>query len=216
MPVVTIRGQLGSGAREVGRQIAETLHVGYVDREIIGEVAARLHREEEEVIEKEIPPSGFLSRIAEALGHSYGFADGFDGAYLSIAQMPLDDTRYIKALESVVKELVRNKQFVILGRGSQFILKDYPGALHVLVVAPFDVRLNRVMEDLKLDQESAKKEIVRSDSSTREFIKRYFRAELEDPVHYDLVINTGHISFDVATSIVLNALSLKKRTTSQI
>ena len=210
MPVVTIRGQLGSGAREVGRLIAENLHVDYVDREIIAEVATRLHREEEEVIEKEIPPSGFLSRIAEALGQSYGFADGFDGAYLSIAQMPLDDTRYIKALESVVKELVRDKQLVILGRGSQFILKDYPGILHVLVVAPFEVRLKRVMEDLTLDRETAKKEIVRSDSSTREFVKRYFRAELEDPIYYDLVINTEHIGFQAASSMVLNALSLKE------
>jgi cytidylate kinase len=216
MSVVTIRGQLGSGAREVGRQVAESLHADYVDREIIAEVAARLHREEEEVIEKEIPPRGFLSRIAEALGHSYGFADGFDGAYLSIAQMPLDDTRYIKALESVVKELVRNKQLVILGRGSQFILKDSPGVFHVLIVAPFDLRLERVMEDLKLDRESAKREIVHSDSSTREFVKRYFRAELEDPVHYDLVINTGHFGFHVAASMVLNALSLKERSTNQL
>ncbi len=215
MPVVTIRGRLGSGAREVGRQVAENLHVDYVDREIIAEVAARLHREEEEVIEKEIPPSGFLSRIAEALGHSYGFTDGFDGAYLSIAQMPLDDARYIKALESVVKELVRNKHLVILGRGSQFILKDYPGVLHVLIVAPLELRLKRVMEDLKVDREASKREIVHSDNSTREFIKRYFRADLEDPVHYDLVINTQHIGFPAATSIVLNALSLKEQIRNQ-
>ena len=43
-------------------------------------------------------------------------------------------------------------------------------------------------------------------------MKRYFRAELEDPEHYDLVINTEHLSFQAAASIVVDALSLKNQT----
>jgi len=74
MSLVTIRGQLGSGASEAGRQIADRLQANYVDREIIAEVAARLHREEREVIAKEMPPSSFLGRIAESLGTDYAFA----------------------------------------------------------------------------------------------------------------------------------------------
>ena len=212
MSVVTIRGQLGSGAPEVGRQVADRLQADYVDREIIAEVAARLQRQEQEVIAKEMPPSSLLDRIAEALGGSYGFGEGFDGAYLSISQMPLDDTRYLQALGSVVRELARRQPLVILGRGSHFILKDYPGALHVLVVAPLEVRVKRLMQDRKFDQETAKLEIARSDKSLREFIKRYFKAELEDPVYYDLVINTGRFSFQAAASIVVDALSFKDKT----
>ena len=212
MFVVTIRGQLGSGAPEVGRHVADRLHADYVDREIIAEVAARLHRQEEDVIAKETPPSSLLGRIAEALGRSYGFGDGFDGAYLPIQQMPLDDTRYLRALESVVRELAQSQSLVIRGRGSQFILKDHPGALHILVVAPLEVRVKRVMEDLTLDQEAAKQEIARFDNSLREFIKRYFKAEWEDPAYYDLVINTARISFRAAASIVVDALSFKDRT----
>ena len=56
MSIVTIRGQLESGATEVGKQVADRLHADYVDQEIIAEVAARLHRKEQEVIEKEMPP----------------------------------------------------------------------------------------------------------------------------------------------------------------
>jgi len=209
MSLVTIRGQLGSGASEAGRQIADRLQANYVDREIIAEVAARLHREEREVIAKEMPPSSFLGRIAEALGTSYAFGDGMAGAYLPVGEIPLDNTRYLKALESVVRELVRSQPLVILGRGSQFILKGYPGILHVLAVAPIEVRVERVMRDRRLDQEAAKLEILRYDNSLREFFKRYFKAEPEDPVHYDLVINTGRFSFQAAASIVVDALSFK-------
>jgi cytidylate kinase len=209
MSVVTIRGQLGSGAPEVGRQIADRLHADYVDREIIAEVAARLNRQEQDVVAKEMPDSSLLSRIAEALGRG-GVC--FEGAYLPTWEIPPDDTRYLEALKFVVKELARSQLLVIRGRGSQFILKDYPGALHILLVAPIEERVKRVMENLWLDQEAAKREIERFDKSRREFIKRYFHAELEDPAYYDLVINTERLSFEAAASIVVDALSLKDRT----
>ena len=215
MSVVTIRGPLGSGAPEVGRQIANRLQADYVDREIIAEVAARLHRKEQEVIAKEMPPSSLLGRIAEALTHSYAFGDGMAGAYLPVWQIPLDDTRYLQALESVVRELARSQPLVILGRGSHFILKDYPGTLHILAVAPLKVRVERVMQDLKLNREAAKLEITRFDNGVREFSKRYFKAEMEDPVYYDMVINTERFSFQAAASIVVNALSFKNQIVNQ-
>jgi cytidylate kinase len=209
MAVVTIRGKLGSGAPEVGKLIAERIQADYVDREIIAEVAARLNRQEQEVIAKEMPPSNLLGRIAEALGHNYAFGDGLAGAYLPVGEIPLDDTRYLQALESVVRELARTEPLVILGRGSQFILKNYPGALHVWVMAPFEVRLKRIMQDLRLDQEAAKAEIARVDSGLRAFIRRYFKTELEDPEYYDLSISTERFSFKDAATIVVDALSLR-------
>ncbi len=208
MPVVTIRGLLGSGAPEIGRQVADRLHIDYVDREIIAEVAARLRRHEQDVVEKEMPRGGLLGRIAEALEHTYGF----EGVGLPVWEMPLDDSRYLQSLESVIRKLAASRSIVIFGRGSQFILRDYPGALHILVVAPLEVRVKRVMQNLKSDEDTAKREIARFDNSGREFIKRYFHAELEDPRHYDLVINSEHLSFDAAASIVIDALSFKDRT----
>ena len=215
MPIITIRGPLGSGAPERGKLAADNLHIDYVDREIIAAVAARLNRQEEDVTEKETPPSGLFGRIARALERGYSSDLGFEGAYMHVWQIPLDDARYFNTLEAVIKELARSQSLVIQGRGSQFILRDYPKALHVLMTAPTEVRLKRVMETLKLDRENAKREIVRFDSGAREFIKRYFKAEVWDPVYYDLVVNTDHLGFQAAASIVLNALSFKDETVSR-
>jgi cytidylate kinase len=71
------------------------------------------------------------------------------------------------------------------------------------------------MENLKLDRENAKREIARFDGGAREFIKRYFKAEVWDPVHYDLVVNTEHLAFPAAASIIVNALSFKDETVSR-
>ncbi len=209
MAVVTIRGQMGSGAPEIGRLVADKLHADYVDREIIAKVAALLNRRKQNVIAKEMPPGSLLGRIAQALGRGYAFDVDYKGVFLPAWEIPLDDTRYLAGLKSIIKELASNQSIVIRGRGSQFILMDYPGAFHVLVVAPLEIRVKSIMENLNLDGEAADKEIARSDSSHCEFIRRYFQAELEDPVNYDLVINTGHLDFETAASIIVNALPLK-------
>jgi len=209
MSVVTIRGELGSGAPEIGRLVAERLHADYVDREIIAQVAASLKRHEEEVQEKEMPPSSLLGRIGKALEYSYAFDIGAAAAYLPTWEIPLNDARYLEALESVVRELARSGSIVMRGRGTQFILKDYPGSLHILTVASFEVRLKRVMEELKIDQEAAKQEITRFRNSRHEFIKRYFHAEMEDPAHYDLVINTERFSYQAAASMIIGAAAFK-------
>jgi len=100
------------------------------------------------------------------------------------------------------------KSIVIRGRGSQFILKDFPGAFHVLIVAPIEVRVKRVMESLKLNEEGARKEIARFDDGSREFVKRYFKANIADPINYDIVINTNNLSIEGAASIIVDAAHL--------
>ena len=212
MVVVTIRGSLGSGALEIGRQAADRLHVDYVDREIIAGVAARTVWSKNAVKAKEMPTGSFLERISKALKHVYSLGESIEGVFLPAWAIPLDDTRYLLGLRSVIRKLAESQSVVICGRGSQFLLGDYPGVLHVLVVAPLAIRVKRIMKSLKLDEVAAKKEIARFDSSRKEFIKRYFQVEMEDPIYYDLVINTEHLSVEAAASIIVDALPFKERT----
>jgi Cytidylate kinase-like family len=221
MPVITIRGQLGSGAPEIGRLIAYVLRIDYVDQETTARVAELLDRGEHDVMAKEMPPSGIMGRISEAWEHvpplsaSPSSTDMHLSPCLPNWEKPIGDTSYLAGLHSVVRQLSRGKSVVIRGRGSQFILRDIPDAFHVLVVAPLDIRVKRVMESLKVNEKSAKREIAAFDGRRREFIKRYFRTELEDPINYDLVINTAHLDFETAAAIVINALPLEDRSTCE-
>jgi cytidylate kinase len=206
MPVITIRGQLGSGNPEVGKRVADQLHVDYVDRQIIAQVASCLHCQEQEVMAKETPPTNLFRRIVEALGQSSAYGDCLAGAYLPVSEIPLGDRNYLQALESVIRGLARTESIVIQGRGSQFILRGHPGSLHVLTVAPLKTRIGRVMKELKIDGEAALNEIGRQDGSRREFIKRYFKADVENPEGYDLVVNTERFTFEAAAAIIVDSL----------
>jgi hypothetical protein len=209
MPVITIRGQFGSWADDIGELIAHKLHIDYVDREIIAGVAERLRRPSTSIAEKEMPPSTLMGRIAEALiKTSYGGDSIYAEIHSHLWEIPLDDTSYLSGLECVIKELAGSQSIVIRGRGSQFILKDFPGAFHVMIVAPVEVRVKRVMERQKLNEEDARNEIVRFDNGSREFVKRHFKANIADPVNYDIVINTNHLGIEDAVSIIVDAVQL--------
>jgi cytidylate kinase len=215
MPIVTIRGQMGSGAPEIGKIVAAQLKIDYVDREIIADVAKKLNYPEQKIEKQEMPPTRLIKRIIDAIAHTYPpipDSAGYKPAmmYLSPSEIPLDDSGYVAGLESVIKDLATGNSIVIRGRGSQFILKDYPGAFHVLIVTPLETRVKRLMKSLDFEEKHARQEINNFDNSRREFIKRYFKADLENPVHYDLVINTEHLDFQSAASLIIDALSLKQ------
>lgn len=206
MAIITIRGTLGSGAPEIGKLIADRLHIDYIDREIIAQVAEQIQRPKQDIAAKEMPSGSLLGRISEALERNAYYRAS---AYLPTWEIPLEDTQYLPALESVITDIARSGSIVIRGRGSQFILKDLPRALHVLVVAPLDLRVKRIMENSKIEESEVRKMIQRFDSSRRVFTKKYFHAGLEDPINYDLVINTEHLSFENATIIITSALPFK-------
>jgi cytidylate kinase len=210
MTIITIRGQLGSGAPEIGQLLASRLHMDYVDREIIARVAEELRRHEIEIEEKEAPETSLSGKIAEALSYGYAMGPYSTGMYLPAWNIPLNRTGYLKGLETVIRKLAERNSIVIRGRGSQFILKDFRDTIHILVLAPFEIRLARVMKDLNLNKDEASKEIERFDSSRHEFIKRYFKAEIEDPVNYDLVINTKKLDVDAAVTLIIGTLNLIK------
>jgi cytidylate kinase len=210
MPVITIRGQMGSGAPDIGRLVAAHFNIDYIDREIIADIASKLNYPEQKIEKQEMPPTGLIKRIKDAIEHTYPSASESSGSrpvmmYLPISEIPLGDFEYLAGLESVIKKLAADNAIVIRGRGSQFILKDHPGAIHILTVAPLGIRIKRIMKKMKVDEKSAVQEIQKFDSSRREFVKRYFKANLEDPVHYNLVINTGHLDYEAAAAVITGA-----------
>lgn len=209
MPVITIRGQTGSGASDIGRLVARLIEGDYVDRQVIAEVAELVKRPEAQVEAKEHIPPHLFQRIVGSLRHTLSGTGKIDSAYMRTWEEPLDDGEYIEALEAVVRDLAVEDKIVIVGRGSQHILRNNPSVLHVLVVAPVEVRLNRVMTDRQSEREEAERYIEENDASRRNFIQRFFQKDLEDPMLYDLVVSTKYISYETAARLIATAAADK-------
>jgi cytidylate kinase len=210
MAVITIRGQLGSGAPEIGKILANRLNYEYIDRKIIESVSSKTKYSKREILMKERPAGTFPGRIIESLNQTYPAALAREGAYVPGWEFPLTDWKYLESLKIVIEEIADRGSVVIRGRGSQFILKNHLNTLHVLTVAPIKLRIMRVMNALNIEEKVAINKIASFDSSRREFIKRYFRADIENPLNYDLVLNTQTIDPNDSAGLIVCALSRKK------
>lgn len=209
MSVITIRGQTGSGAPEIGREVARLTKCDYVDREILEHIAHMVNRPVAQIAEKEQVPKRLARRILSALNKAREKSGSAESAYRRTWEEPLDDAKYLYALESVIQDLALEENIVLVGRGSQFILSNYPSALHVLVIAPLPKRIRGMAATLDISQQQARKQIEEADNSRRAFIRRFFKRALENPDYYDLVINTEHLTYDSAARIIISAAQEK-------
>jgi cytidylate kinase len=94
---------------------------------------------------------------------------------------------------------------IVLGRGACHILPP-ERTLRVLVVAPRHFRLGRLARTRKLSEAEAEATLIREDDERRAFLKHHFGTLADDPLDYDLVVNTGAVGLDAAARIVLEAL----------
>lgn len=227
MPVVTVSGGLASGAREVARLAARRLDYDYVDQEILVQAARALgvsyewveSRDERTVSLGERLAAmlrTFLERSAAAgvsdpmmggpgletlLARTYGEAAG-----LTEAEEPgFDERRYIETLTFVIREIASKGDVVILGRGSQLILRDWPQALHVLVLAPMEERVRLLCEREGIDREEAVRRIQESDRHRAAFHRKFFKADPSDPCLYDLVVRLPRVNQDTAAELIATA-----------
>jgi cytidylate kinase len=95
---------------------------------------------------------------------------------------------------------------IIVGRGSQVILKDLPDVLHVRIIAPLERRIERWMERNNISHEEAKKITLERDRKHVHFVETYFDEDINNPDLYDLIINTDKLTLDCAADLIIDAV----------
>jgi cytidylate kinase len=73
--------------------------------------------------------------------------------------------------------------------------------LHIRIIAPLDVRVERLVARHRISAESALAQIRASDRRRKRFVEHAYHVDWGDPALYDLVINTA--ALDVASSASL-------------
>lgn len=227
MPLITINSPHGSGAVEVGHMVARMLHWDYVDRLVLAEASTRIGATLEAAEEKEQRVGSLRDRIARfvqrmlersalsgAGGEPY-FGTGYDillaRDYTELTEGPItsaqqvDDKHFIEVTTAVIKDLAQAGNVVINGRGSNIILKDYPGALHVGLWAHMERRVATLMTRHHIHESEARELAIRMEAARKSYFKRYFNADPYHPGYYDLVINMDKFDFTSAANIIVQA-----------
>jgi cytidylate kinase len=91
-----------------------------------------------------------------------------------------------------------------VGRGSNIIAARMPHVFHVRLIAPLKERVRHVEEFYQLKSAEAAQRVRELDDARSRYVRHCFRADVADPVHYHLIINTARTGFQKAAQIIAN------------
>jgi len=95
---------------------------------------------------------------------------------------------------------------ILIGRGGNVVTSRLPDVLHVRLVAPFEKRVEHAHKYYNMTRAGAHKFCLKEDQGRARYLKKYFNADINDPLLYHMVINTGEMNYDAAAKIIGEAV----------
>lgn len=190
----------GAGGEEIGRLVADSLGLLYVDEQVIARAAAKAGVDVERVADEERRKSifsGLLDHLAE------GGAASFTPVPAWTDELPSEAVRGF--IRDAIHEIAEQGNAVIVAHAASFALGPGPRTLRVLVTASQETRSARLSSADGMSQEEAAKAIRRSDADRSDYLKRFYGIAQELPIQYDLVVNTDTISNETAAELITQA-----------
>ncbi|HEY3397258.1 MAG TPA: cytidylate kinase-like family protein [Armatimonadota bacterium] len=190
--IVTISRERGSGGTLVGMMVAKELDWDFYDRELINDVAQHMGVDPANIAAHDERAPSFVQNVMLQL----------------LEGKTPTKTQYLRSLVRIVRSIRSRGNAVIIGRAAHLIAPD---ALRIRVVAPVQMRVERVaeLEDMSLAQ--AEREVLTADREREQFIRSYFGVDSADPVQYDLIINTAATNLEHAAHLVICALESRRQ-----
>ena len=190
--VITVAREYGSGGRYVARLIADKLGIKFYDKDFITKVAQETGLTESYIEENE-QKRGILANLEQ---------DG--GAGLSGR-----DELFIKESE-IIKKIAKEESCVIVGRCSDYVLKDDKDTVKVFVYSNDDDKIKRATKYYGLEEKSADKEIKKIDKMRANHYKYYTGREWKDYSNYDICINSDALGVEKSADIICEMIEQKQ------
>jgi cytidylate kinase len=112
----------------------------------------------------------------------------------------------IKHVTETMHGLVASGNVILIGRGGNMVTAKLPHIFHVRLVAPLDKRIEHCIEAYQMTREKASKFCPAEDHARQRYFKKYFNAEIDDPLLYHMIINTGQMTYDAAAKLIGDAV----------
>ncbi len=185
MAVVTMSSELGSEGEQIARALAERLGARLVD-----------------------PPALFDAvRDYDAPNLRPNVPELAERAPTLWERLNEERRRYSVLLRAVIYRFADEDNCVIVGHGGGMLLRGVRHVLKLKIIAPRDLRVQRVMASTEMRDPTAARAaaedaVRRADRDRARYIRYLFNVDWADPASYDLVINTRTISVVSAVELV--------------
>lgn len=181
--VVTISREYGSGGRYVGKLLADRMHLPFYDKELI-------------------------SLAAKESGLSSAYIAKNDEIMASSKYKDNNDDRLFVAEVKVIKDLAKHS-CVIVGRCSDYILKDTKNTLKVFLYSDMDSKVKRAVKYYGISKEKVEKQIESINRKREKHYKYYTDRAWKNPNNYDLMLNVDLLGVEKCAELIENIIKSK-------
>ncbi len=201
--VIAINRELGSGGRTVGEKLAAKLGVDFYDKALVKALEEKYHLTVEEIENLKGRKNNWWSDFSRVVS----VGETMRQQYYSIAvddEPKLVTTQQIFKIEKeMLLAMAENGSCVITGRSGFFVFRHHPNHINVLIQAPMEKRIQRLMKKQNMSAEEAEKTIRRIDKMRDNYVTKYTGESRYDTRNYDLVINMDSINEDDAAALIM-------------
>ena len=204
MAVLTISRQFGTGGLTLGKMVSEKLDFPFYDEEIIQLVAekAKVSKHWVESMEKEA--GGKFQRLISGL-----VSKSLIDRILDDQRGYIDENIYVDLLHKVIHKLADEGDAVIIGRGSQYILKDNKDTRHVLLVADKRYRIKFIEEHYNLSTDKATRVVNTEEKKRTALYRKFGKEDYDQPAHYHMVLNMNKTDLPTAVKLMCRLVTSK-------
>lgn len=192
--VIVIGRQYGCGGNDIGKMLAEKFGYKFYDQEIIKMIAGTTG----------MTPD-FISKQEESMTNSFLY-DFVNQMYLykdKMEEAPKD--KIFEAESKVIKDLAAKGNCVIIGRCSDYILRENKNVLKVFFLAPIEQRIQRIMKKSDITQKEAEQKIHKEDKRRADNYHYYTGRMWGMSSNFDITFNTD-LGINYIENCIENAL----------
>ncbi len=203
--VITISREYGSGGGTIAEMLARRLDWKLVDKSLVAEVArrAQVNPETAERFLESVDP--WFHKLVKGL-----WQGGYEGLATTVDTATVDSEGMMEIGKEIIREAASLGQCVIVGRGSQCILRRHEKAFHVSVFGPEHEKLQRLQARLGPGADAARA-MDEADRRRAAYIRSFFDEDWKDRRLYHLLISSG-LGLEIVTDTIICAAGLTPKT----
>ena len=177
--IISIGREYGSGGHEIAEILAKDLNIPLLDNKLLTDIASKNNALGEKIKKYDEKPRNIL--LSKTIA---GFASSIEE---NLAHLQFD---YIK------RQAENGESFVVVGRCSEYILRDHPALVSFFILGNTDTKCDRIMRKFGLTYDEARRLMKKKDWTRKTYHNYYCDGKWGDSRNYDLCINVSRIGTD--------------------
>ncbi len=175
--IITIGREFGSGGKAVATELGKILNFPVYDKELLCKAAQ---------------DSGFSETLFEETDEKckrFSFTSIFSQGFGTHNYMNRNEL--FRMQSETIKKIAEEGSAILVGRCSDYVLRDYKPLLRIFLYAPEAFRIKRVMASMNLSEEEAADMIKKKDKGRKEYYNYYTFGNWGVASNYDICIDTS-------------------------